>query len=66
MQAYAKVTLVVYSLRKTFGRQVYNMHSETSELALVKLWSFSIIQVLPLQKISWTKQEELSNTYGLT
>ena len=26
-----------YSLRKTFGRQVYNMNSESSELVLVKL-----------------------------
>ena len=26
-----------HSLRKTFGRQVYNMNSENSELALVKL-----------------------------
>ena len=26
-----------HSLRKTFGRQVYNMNSESSELALVKL-----------------------------
>ena len=26
-----------HSLRKTFGRQVYNMNNENSELALVKL-----------------------------
>ena len=26
-----------HSLRKTFGRQVYNMNSDNSELALVKL-----------------------------
>ena len=35
-----------HSLRKTFGRQVYNMNSENSELALVK-WSFSTIALLP-------------------
>lgn len=35
-----------YSLRKTFGRQVYNMNSESSELVLVKLMEmFNYIKI---------------------
>lgn len=41
------------SLRKTFGRQVYNMNSENSELALVKPWNCSIIALLSLPKDTW-------------
>ena len=53
-----------HSLRKTFGRQVYNMNSENSELALVKL-----MELLNHSSVAITKrylglrQEELLNTY---
>ena len=42
-----------HSLRKTFGRQVYNMNSDNSELALVKLMEYSIIPVYQLLKDTW-------------
>lgn len=53
-----------HSLRKTFGRQVYNMNAENSELALVKL-----MELLNHSNVAITKrylglrQEELLNTY---
>lgn len=53
-----------HSLRKTFGRQVYNMSAENSELALVKL-----MELLNHSNVAITKrylglrQEELLNTY---
>ena len=53
-----------HSLRKTFGRQVYNMNAENSELALVKL-----MELLNHSNVAITKrylglrQEELMNTY---
>ena len=46
-----------HSLRKTFGRQVYNMNSDNAELALVKLMelfnhsSVSITKSLPNQEL---------------
>lgn len=55
-----------HSLRKTFGRQVYNMNSENSEPALVKL-----MELLNHSSIAITKrylglrQEEILETYDV-
>lgn len=53
-----------HSLRKTFGRQVYNMNSENSELALVKLMElFNHSSVAITKRYLELRQEELLNTY---
>ena len=53
-----------HSLRKTFGRQVYNMNSENSELALVKLMElFNHSSVATTKRYLGLRQEELLNTY---
>ena len=53
-----------HSLRKTFGRQVYNMNSENSEWALVKLMElFNHSSVAITKRYLGLRQEELLNTY---
>ena len=53
-----------HSLRKTFGRQVYNMNSGNSELALVKLMElFNHSSVAITKRYLGLRQEELLNTY---
>ena len=53
-----------HSLRKTFGRQVYNMNSDNSELALVKLMElFNHSSVAITKRYLGLRQEELLNTY---
>ncbi len=53
-----------HSLRKTFGRQVYNMNSENSELALVKLMElFNHSSVTITKRYLGLRQEEILQTY---
>jgi len=53
-----------HSLRKTFGRQVYNMNSENSELALVKLMElFNHSSIAITKRYLAIRQEELLQTY---
>ena len=53
-----------YSLRKTFGRQVYNLNSENSELALVKLMElFNHSFVAITKRYLGLRQEEILETY---
>ena len=53
-----------HSLRKTFGRQVYNMNSENSELALVKLMElFNHSSVTITKRYLGLRQEELLQTF---
>ena len=53
-----------HSLRKTFGRQVYNMNSENSEMALVKLMElFNHSSVAITKRYLGIRQEELLDTY---
>ena len=53
-----------HSLRKTFGRQVYNMNNDNSELALVKLMElFNHFSVSITKRYLGIRQEELLNTY---
>lgn len=53
-----------HSLRKTFGRQVYNMNNENSELALVKLMElFNHSNVGITKRYLGLRQEELLETY---
>ena len=53
-----------HSLRKTFGRQVYNMNSENSELALVKLMElFNHSSVAIIKRYLGLRQEEILQTY---
>ena len=53
-----------HSLRKTFGRQVYNMNSENSELALVKLMElFNHSSVTITKRYLGLRQEEILETY---
>ena len=53
-----------HSLRKTFGRQVYNMNSENSELALVKLMElFNHSSVSSTKRYLGLRQEEILETY---
>ena len=52
------------SLRKTFSRQVYNMNSENSELALVKLMElFNHSSVAITKRYLGLRQEEILETY---
>ena len=49
-----------HSLRKTFGRQVYNMNSDNSELALVKLMElFNHSSVSITKRYLGLRQEEI-------
>ena len=53
-----------HSLRKTFGRQGYNMNSDNSELALIKLMElFNHSSVAITKRYLGLRQEELLNTY---
>lgn len=53
-----------HSLRKTFGRQVYNNNSENAELALVKLMElFNHSSISITKRYLGLKQEELLQTY---
>lgn len=53
-----------HSLRKTFGRQVYNQHSDNAELALVKLMElFNHSNVAITKRYLGLRQEELLHTY---
>ena len=53
-----------HSLRKTFGRQVYNMNSENAELALVKLMElFNHSSVSITKRYLGLRQEEILETY---
>ena len=53
-----------HSLRKTFGRQVYNMNNESSELALVKLMElFNHSSVAITKRYLGLRQEEILETY---
>ena len=53
-----------HSLRKTFGSQVYNMNSDNSELALVKLMElFNHSSVSITKRYLGLRQEEILQTY---
>lgn len=53
-----------HSLRKTFGRQVYNQNSNNAELALVKLMElFNHSNVAITKRYLGLRQEELLSTY---
>ena len=53
-----------HSLRKTFGRLVYNMNSENSELALVKLMElFNHSSLAITKRYLGLRQEEILETY---
>ena len=53
-----------HSLRKTFGRQVYTMNRENSELALVKLMElFNHSSVSITKRYLGLRQEEILQTY---
>ena len=55
-----------HSLRKTFGRQVYNMNSENSELALIKLMElFNHSNVAITKRYLGLRQEEILETYDV-
>ena len=55
-----------HSLRKTFGRQVYNMNSENSELALVKLMElFNHSSIAITKRYLGLRQEEILQTYDV-
>ena len=54
-----------HSLRKTFGRQVYNMNSDSSELALVKLMElFNHSSVSITKRYLGLRQEEILGCYN--
>ena len=56
--------LSCHSLRKTFVRQVYNMNSENSELALVKLMElFNYSSIAITKQYLGLRQEEILETY---
>ena len=53
-----------HSLRKTFGRQVYNMNGENSELALVKLMElFNHSSIAITKRYLGLRQEEILGCY---
>ncbi len=55
-----------HSLRKTFGRQVYNMSGESAELALVKLMElFNHSSVSITKRYLGLRQEEVLQTYDI-
>ena len=58
-------TANAHSLRKIFGRQVYNMNSENSELALIKLMElFNHSSIAITKRYLGLRQEEILETYG--
>ena len=55
-----------HSLRKTFGRQVYNMSGESAELTLVKLMElFNHSSVAITKRYLGLRQEEVLQTYDI-
>ena len=55
-----------HSLHKTFGRQVYNMNSKNSELALVKLMElFNHSSLAITKRYLGLRQEEILETYDV-
>ena len=53
-----------HSLRKTFGRQVYNMNGDSAELALIKLMElFNHSSVAITKRYLGLRTEELLQTY---
>ena len=55
-----------HSLRKTFGRQVYNMNDSNSELALVKLMElFNHSSIAITKRYLGLRQEEILQTYDV-
>ena len=53
-----------HSFRKTFGRQVYTMNGENSELALIKLMElFNHSSVAITKRYLGLRQEEILQTY---
>lgn len=53
-----------HSLRKTFGRQVYNQNADNAELALVKLMDlFNHSNIAITKRYLGLRQEELLQTY---
>lgn len=55
-----------HSLRKTFGRQVYNQNAENSELALVKLMElFNHSSIAITKRYLGLRQEELLEAYDM-
>ena len=53
-----------HSFRKTFGRQVYNMNSDNSEFALVKLMElFNHSSIMTTKRYLAIRQQELLETY---
>lgn len=53
-----------HSLRKTFGRQVYNMNSDNAELALIKLMElFNHSSVSITKRYLGLRREEILQTY---
>ena len=55
-----------HSLRKTFGRQVYNINSDNSELALVKLMElFNHSSLAITKRYLGLRQEEILETYDV-
>ena len=53
-----------HSLRKTFGRQVYNMNSDNAELALIKLMElFNHSSVAITKRYLGLRKEEFLETY---
>ena len=53
-----------HSLRKTFGRQVYNVSSENSEMALVKLMEiFNHSSIAITKRYLGLRQEEIMEVY---
>ena len=55
-----------HSLRKTFGRQVYNQNSENAELALVKLMElFNHSSVAITKRYLGLRQEEILQAYDV-
>lgn len=53
-----------HTLRKTFGRQVYNMNCENAEMALIKLMElFNHSSVAITKRYLGLRQEELLETY---
>ena len=64
MFLYGNDALASHSLRKTFGRQVYTMNGENSELALVKLMElFNHSSVVITKRYLGLRQEEILETY---
>ena len=53
-----------HSLRKTFGRQVYNMNSDNAELALIKLMElFNHSSVAITKRYLGLRRDEILGCY---